>query len=359
MKILIPILGFGKGGGNRVLSRLADEFIREGHKVSFLVPYFSLQPYFPTIADIIWIDKDGSLSMQKPVNESKGNFLKIMYCLYKGLKRCRYNNFDIILANHSLTTLPIYFSSNESSGLFYYIQAYEPEYYQLLPGIKNRIIGVLSRLSYSLRFTQIINSESYSTHKAINTIKVVHPGLDLDIFYNKKHRKREAERKKIKIGTIGRSEPQKGTAYIVKAYEKLVKIRQDVEFVIAFGEGLEENRELGISIVKPSGDIALADYYRDIDIYISAGIVQHGAIHYPVLEAMAVGTHVITTDYYPANNENAWIIESKNEDDIVMKILAILDNPLEAECKALKASEIVRQFEWSIVARKMISYFYK
>ena len=53
MNIVIPLLGFGKAGGYRVLSMLANEWILLGHEVYFIVPDDSSYPYFPTKATII------------------------------------------------------------------------------------------------------------------------------------------------------------------------------------------------------------------------------------------------------------------------------------------------------------------
>jgi len=41
-------------------------------------------------------------------------------------------------------------------------------------------------------------------------------------------------------------------------------------------------------VVVPGNDTELADYYRSVDILIAPGTVQHGAPHYPVMEAWHV-----------------------------------------------------------------------
>ena len=59
MKILIPIIGFAPAGGYRVLSELANHWIKIGFKVDFLLNEYSSPPYFPTIAGIIWTTNSG------------------------------------------------------------------------------------------------------------------------------------------------------------------------------------------------------------------------------------------------------------------------------------------------------------
>jgi hypothetical protein len=57
MNILITVLGFGRSGGYRVLSKLADELINLNHNVYFLSPDSSKDLYFPTKAKILWTDR--------------------------------------------------------------------------------------------------------------------------------------------------------------------------------------------------------------------------------------------------------------------------------------------------------------
>lgn len=80
------------------------------------------------------------------------------------------NKYDLILANHSLTTYPVFLSGKSKSIKVYYIQAYEPEYYSLNKGIKNKILQLLSKLSYKLPLKQIVNAEVYLKYKEINAI---------------------------------------------------------------------------------------------------------------------------------------------------------------------------------------------
>ena len=330
MKILIPILGFGKAGGYRVLSNLANEFIKKGHKVDFLVPIFSELPYFPTTANILWVDKKGKIANKNQTDKKRG-FIQIMLCLYRGLHTIKKNKYNAVLVNHSLTVWPVYFSKIKSK-IYYYIQAYEPECYAILPGFKNRILEELSKWSYKLKYVKIVNAKLYCNYKSIKTKHVVYPGIDFNIFHPKKTG--TLERLKLKIGTIGRIEPQKGTKYIIEAFKKLSKIKNDIILIIAFGdkdmiEGIDN-----VELIQPHGDEQLANFYRDIDIYVSACTVQHGAIHYPVIESMASGTAVITTPYYPANENNATIIKAENSDAIVQAVINVTN------CQELSSKKI-------------------
>jgi glycosyltransferase involved in cell wall biosynthesis len=350
VKILIPILSFGKEGGYRVLSKLANEFITNGASVDFLVPYFSSFPYHPTNAGIIWIDKKGRLNRIKPESRDRIVVRKGILLMWKGLKNI--DNYDVILANHSLTTFPIYLRGL-AAKTFYYIQAYEPEFFEELPGVRNRFVEYISKMSYNLPFTKIVNSNIYRNYKEISASKVVFPGLDLELYHPKNFQ--QPLNGKIKIGTIARREPHKGTAYIIDAFKKIYNQRKDVELHLAFGEASLENKVENIFVCSPDGDENLAAFYRNLDVYICAVAGQHGAIHYPVLETMASATSLLTTDYYPANNQNAYMLTPSDSDSIADAFILLCNDEQKRLAKIKQGLEDVQQFSWQKVAKKMLS----
>ena len=85
---MIPLSGFGKAGGYRVLSNLASKWVEMGHEVTMLVHYSSLPVYFPTKAKIIWIDNLGKETDHKPEHETKGSkFVAILLALMWGIEK--------------------------------------------------------------------------------------------------------------------------------------------------------------------------------------------------------------------------------------------------------------------------------
>lgn len=358
MKILIPVIGFGKSGGFRVLSQLANNWIEQGHNVSFILPNKGILPYFPTKADLIWIGVDGSISL--PPDKNDVNFyglFKTFIALARGINRIK-NDFDIILANQSLSTYPIFFSKTKAKK-FYYIQAFEPEYYAAIKNsYKVKIMQILSWLSYLLPFTRIVNADIYKKYKNISAKYVVNPGIDFENFYpNQESTKIQNNKNTIVIGCIGRIEPYKGTQFVLEAFKMLDD--KKFELHIAFGEELLANEDDGVFICIPKNDMALADYYRSLDILIAPGTVQLGAVHYPVIEAMACAIPVITTNYYPANESNSWIVPIKNSNQIVKQIKQILLNKDISTKKIKKAEGDVAKFAWKKVSQEMIDIFVK
>lgn len=355
MKIIIPILGvFGKAGGWRVLSNLATQWKKKGHDVSFLVHYSASMPYFPTKANIIYYDNNGEIVQSSNANARLPRFGAIV--LQKPLRKAIDKiSADVLLANHSFTAEPVAKSKNTAKK-FYYVQAYEPDYYYR-KNIKDWIYRRISKTSYNLGLDIIVNAKMYLDYENIHTDKYVYPGLDLDLYVPK--RKNLQNNKKIVFGTIARKESYKGTHDILEAFKILrAKYGDFVELKAAFGWD-ELNAIDGVSTASFDGDEALAEYYRTLDVYVCAGTVQLDAVHYPVIESMASGTAVVTTGYYPSNEENSWIAEIKNPQDLARKMeLTILSRESTAK-KVEKALQCVKGFAWENVATKMLEYFEK
>ena len=354
MKILVPILGFDRSGGYRVLSEFANYWISAGHTVKFLVPDTSQKPYFPTNADIISSDSLGRTHSEL-ISVAKKKHLQGFYnllTLYRGLNSIG-KNYDIILANQSLTTWPVRFARLGSAKRFYYIQAYEPEYYSLS---KAPVKWLLSKISYYLGFEPIVNAPIYCNYKNIKAKKVVPPGVDLNIFYPNNLLKNLKNKDEIVLGCIGRKEPSKGTNYILDAFEKLWFEDKRYRLRVAYGNLPQKWKHPAAEIVVPKNDNELAEYYRSVVILIAAGTVQHGAAHYPVLEAMACGIPVVTTGYLPADRSNSWIVENRDAEAIKNAIISIVtdENYTDRVCRAFEA---LQEFAWEKAAKAMAGHF--
>lgn len=361
MKILIPIISFGRAGGNRVLSQLANNWMTMGVSVDFLVDYRSPAPYFPTNANIIYFDGSGRLYDKEDLNSVRKNFkesnnsLNIYIGMWRALLKLKHN-YDIILANHSLTTIPIFLAGASKAQKFYYIQAYEPEYYEIEKGLKSKILKHLSKISYALPFHKIVNAPIYLKYKKINSNLWIPPGIDNKIFFRRLSSPKISGN--ITLGIIGRKEISKGTIYALKAFEQLADKYPDIKLRIAYGNLPENWFHERAFISVPQNDSELASFYREIDILIAPGIVQLGACHYPVIEGMACGTPVVTTGYYPANQDNSWIVEVQNINQIVEAISEIiLLQPTDLENYLDRAFDATKEFAWPEVAKKFLKQF--
>ena len=359
MKILIPITGFGKAGGFRVLSELANHWVKSRNQVSFLVDARSPKPYFPTTASIMAYDRNGILKAgnEKILGQSRfeksGNAYSMYIGMWRALKQIG-SEYDVILANHSLTAFPVALSRAKARK-FYYVQAYEPEYYSLTSGLKGRLLEFLSGLSYRLSLEQVANAPIYINYKQISAKDWIPPGIDKELFFRRSEQPRFASGKPYKIGVIGRHEPAKGTQYVLAAFRSLAEIDPDVELKVAFGNLPAGWTHPRAEVIKIQGDGELAKFYREIDILVAPGTVQLGACHYPVLEAMSCGTPVITTGYLPANEANAFIVPIHDSTAIEKAIFKIKSmDPYKLAVKLNNASCDVKSFGWKEVSNKFV-----
>jgi glycosyltransferase involved in cell wall biosynthesis len=352
MKILIPVTYFGPTGGFRVLSEFANYWIMQGNEVEFLAYKASDKPFFPTNAKLSWYDNKGNLSSNNDTGYKK-NFSRIFSVLNGMTKAIDISSCDIVLATLSLSALPVFLTKNKGNK-FYYVQAFEPEYFntKTLSGV---ILYFLSLLSYKLNLIRIVNSPVYFNYKILKSDKFVFPGIDFTKFYPSTDPK---QNKSFVIGTIGRVEPFKGTKYVLDSYRELRKILgPTITLRIAFGNPELANSSNNLEIVKPKNDEELGDFYRSLDVLIAPGLVQLGAVHYPVIEAMASKIPVVTTGYYPANSENAWIVPVKNSAAISDSVLDIIKHPELVSRKVDLAYEEISVFDWEKNSSKMINYF--
>lgn len=351
VRVVIPMLDFNRSGGNRVLSELATQLVDRGYEVDFVCLMCSDAPYFPTRAQVIWIDGNGRrVARNKPSRKTYPG--QHLVALTRFLRRYG-GYYDLVLANHSLTTLPTYLSGNAHRAI-YYVQAYEPEYYAAYSDIRSRIARMISRRSYSLIPNVIVNAPVYFSYKEIHTDMCVPPGLDL---VNYRPRRGTCQRQPgdpLILGCIGRKEVYKGTMDALVAFRAYKMRHGNCKLRVAIGHVPPPfDQDSSIEVVPIQSDAQLADFYRSLDIMIAPGTVQLGAVHYPVLEAMACGIPTVHTGYAPGSSENSWIVSPHSPDQIVSAIEAIVDNKVVTDTRVQKGLVEVARYAWHCVGAEL------
>lgn len=353
--ILIPILGFARSGGDRVLSKLADQWIAQQCRVSFMVPCWSELPYFPTNAEVHWVDgwgrEVGHRSNKPPPSTTLGKILRFfstLLGLLRGISKVG-GPWDVVIANQSMTAWPVALGHTNASKV-YYIQAYEPEHYHK-KGLGILLLKGLSWMSYFLPLHRIANAPLYLCYRSCRASCWIPPGLDLENFHPRLEGGRlpqDQERPGLIVGCIGRPEPHKGTRQAIEAYRAFTsRVPGQHRFRLSnFGVPPEWLEGIpGLELVFPGNDGELADYYRSIEVLLALCTIEHGAHHYPVLEAMASGVLVITTGYTPADSSNAWIV-GPDPLDAAAALVKISVEVETTERKREHALAAIRAYDW-------------
>jgi len=359
MRILIPVPTFERAGGFRVLAELATHWRAAGADVDFLVDHRSAEPYFPTTARILRFDRQGLLHEEaRRVAFAPGiNAWSIYLGMWRALNQIG-GEYNVILANHSFTTFPVWLSSAARQCKFYYIQAYEPQLYEHPPGLRSAVFRFVSRLSYRLPLKRIVNSPLYFRYAEIRSERWIPPGIDERLFWRRPAPPVFVADRPIWIGTVGRTEPIKGTVDVLSAFEQFAAREPRAHLRVAFGNLPAGWSHPRCEVVVPRNDAELAEFYRGVDILVAPGRCQLGACHYPVMEALACGTPVVTTGYLPADEENAWIVPVCAPDRIAAAVSDIAATaPETLRAKLDRGAEAMAPFAWPHVAGKFLGVF--
>ena len=284
MKIMIPVVSFGRAGGQRVLSNLASSWIDMGHQVTMLVHYSSEPIYFPTQAKVIWFDNQGKkiertedFQWEEVRNNKFANTPFLLYGLWQAINIYG-KDYDIVIANQSISTpFPVYLSTTNAKK-FYYVQLYEPSsfidredpnFFVNKRPFFDSVMWLISSASYLLNLKTIVNSPIYLSHKLLKSEFCIPPGIDLSVFHPKDKYLDSSiwKNKTVRLGCISRREPWKGTQYVIDAYNLLKQESWDIELVLAYGS-IPDGCKLPVTakVLVPKNDIELADF---IGLWIS------------------------------------------------------------------------------------------
>ena len=349
------MLGFGRAGGYRVLSNFASEWKSLGHDVVFLCPKDYHDLYYPTTAQVeylptIYSKLPGFLRIK--VLRDLFGLVSLLLALL-----ARAGRDDVIVANRDLTAFPTRLAAllKRSRGL-YYIQAYEPEFYEFPNPLLRAIARAVSASTYSLNMLRIVNSPIYRKFYRLRSKHVAPPGIDLTIFHPKVT-EGPATDGRLTLGCIGRVEIWKGTRDVVEAVQSLREQGLDVRLRMAFHRPEEFAHLDWIELVQPHGDPNLAEFYRSCDFFIAAGKIQYGAFHYPAAESLAVGTTLVGSPYFPATSENAYLFQECNSEAIAAALLgAIRDDEASRRARVEAGLRDVAGLSWERAASRFLEH---
>lgn len=243
-----------------------------------------------------------------------------------------------------------------------------PQYFERFFRLRSHI---LMRLS-ARRAARVFTVSEYSKQQLMlryglpeYKITVVHNGVDTDKFLPLQGQDDTAflQRRGLRSGqyilSVGRLEPRKNQANLIRAYSQLNRF--DIPLVIVgqrdFGYhealNLIENLSLHdqVKIMDDVGDDELPIMYRNALVFAYPSYAEGFGI--PPLEAMACGVPVITSNTTATPEvtaESACLVDPDNVAMLAQQINCLISDPGLAQKLRARALERSRKFDWGTAA---------
>lgn len=280
MHVVIPTWGVHeRHGGIRVLLRFAEGLRARGHRATLLAFDEEAAPAFDTTVEIVPIGpRPGGRNVWRDLGRQRR--------LRRALER--FPAADVALANHHMTAAPV--AAARSARRFYYVQAYEPEFYP--PTWAHALQRRIARRSYTLPLAPIANGPTVARRAfgAAAHVPIVPPGIDPGLYHA---RGRHAWSDPPRVGVFGRTEHWKGTPDAFSAVRLARGQGLGVEFHVASGGAPAGFEDVTFVRDAPRHEHEVADWYRAMDVVLSPA--HFGGSPYPPIEAMACGAVVVAT----------------------------------------------------------------
>jgi len=162
---------------------------------------------------------------------------------------------------------------------------------------------------------------------------------------------------------VGRLSKEKGTETIMKISKKLPN---DINLLIV-GSGPESEKIKKLS--ETLNNIHYLGYQthensikliRGSDILIQPSL--HEGISTTILEAMACKTPIIASNVggnkeLISDNQNGFLINPESDDELIRKIMMILEDKLLAKKFSEKSFELIKNYEWSNIGQKYLKLY--
>lgn len=291
-KIAIFIPDLRGGGAERVFVNLANEMIKRGISVEFLL-----------------LQNRGDLlcELHKDIVVTSFNANKIRHGFFPLMKWLKNNNPDfLIAAMWPLTIISVVATklSNVDTKLMV------SDHNTLSKSTSSRsFIGKLG-LSLSIKWLYPLADIRHSVSKGVKDDLIRFSGLNKSLSYHVIYNpvalnniNTPKNNKKRRIINVGSFKTQKNQILLVEAFYKLINLKScfNVEMVI-LGEGpLRESiqnkiRELGVEdrVILPGFSNNVSDYYASSDLFVlSSDYEGFGNV---IVEAMSTGLPIVSTD---------------------------------------------------------------
>ena len=194
-------------------------------------------------------------------------------------------------------------------------------------------------------------------------IKVVHVGVNTDLFKPLPSANRYLKTEGFKILTVSRLHEYKGLEYLIKSMQKVIQQAPEAHLYI-LGKGpeeqslkkLKENLDLDKHITFISESIPnykMPELFAECDVYVQSSIVEPYGI--AVLEAMSCGKPVIGTKVGGmmdtiSDGECGFLVSSGNPSQLAEKLLMLRNKSLRDKFGKAARIRVQNKFDWIKIA---------
>ena len=182
---------------------------------------------------------------------------------------------------------------------------------------------------------------------------VITDGVDLELFYPKSLERFDNTNRTIKIGWVGNSEWNKGTDHkgIATIIKPAVEDLKNKGYAVELLTSDKIDKHIPIS--------EMVNYYEKIDIYVCAS-VNEGTPN-PVLESMACGVPVISTDVGIVRDalgetERSFILEERSVECLENAIIEMTEVPGMMKKCSSENLEAIKSWDWKYKANDFVEF---
>ena len=319
----------GVCGGSKIILEHANRLTKKGHKVT-LISHDEKPSWFKLNSSVDFI--------QVPWEEILG----------EQIPKC-----DVIVATY---WREIYECIEQKIAPVVYFEQGDYHLFDMNK-MENRVLNYIKKQFEAVKFVYTVSN--YAKQELNNIYKkeaiVIPNAISKKIFYSTE---KDTSSDKINIALIGSENVEfKRISIILKALELLKNEGYKIEIDWITPDKPKENNL--DAIINPEQKV-IGDILRKADIYICASLYESFCL--PVLEAMACGAAVITTnnggnmDFVKANY-NALLIEKDNIEDICEKVKLLIKDKDFRESLQNNAIQTSKSFSWEKTIKLLEDYY--
>jgi len=351
MKVVIPLARVSISGGTRIALQYAEELASLGHDVTLLMPYDTNLAYFSPPVNV------ASKLVKTP---------GLLRYIMKGIADLIYMaltmpDCDVILCNSWQMVIPAVLSRQARQGtiLVHLVQHLDSIIISEKPWFVRWRNSLISSLVYHLPTYKVVVANWLKKavwEKTKQTAQCIPNVVDVMSFTGGLPPHWQPNKGFIDILVTGRSAKWKGYNDAVEAVRILAKGNPQIRFIVASREPVSLPSDFPSLLVHPQNDLELGRLYQSCSVFVMPSWCEGFGL--PALEAMALGTPVVTTaccgiDDFAVDGRNCLIVPPHSPEKLAQAITRILS---ERELALSLSTEGIKTGQYFTTKRMAIEF---